>query len=721
MEDKEQKKTPDGKNFDEDYVTEENSGIKSSVVRARLYRTKKAIGKVEPVHREKQSVREVTDLRYYLDGYLKDNLDEVPKFLAKAWDCVIIVSGNAKVRIGKMSKKGTLVLMADGSWKKVEDIQINDKVISPSINGKNSIIASIVAKEGHSQREMCEVRKCDGTLLYECCSEHNIPVRTLWVKTYRNGKQTEYIWKDEVYSAKELSMKDKQWYKNHCPKTITAPIITAFQKENCKINPYLIGIYLGDGNISSLNQIGITTPSKEVFEWLNLNTNIKRISKRKCPTIYIEYLNTKELERICGKGAYKKFISEEILSSDYEYRKKVFEGLLDTDAYINPEGYVVYTTASKQLADGVKKLAKTLGCRASIDEVYKNCQSFEVKRRYYNVNINVGVLSRDLLILKQERKKRILNLDLDNIRNRESQFENIVVTKSNTKADGFCIQVDSESNLYITDDYVVQHNSTIAMQIAYYLAWLLNEQRKKKGEVPQDTLVPFTNENVAFDPEELMKKAITLPRHSVLVYDEGRAGLDSARAMENINKATQDFFQECGALGHIIIIVLPDFFKLQETIAVSRSLFLINCYTDKNYNRGFFSFYSEHKKELLYILGKKRYGSTSKYFAVEPNFHGPFVNYFPLDKAIYDENKKKALRKRRKSKLEHKWRLERDSLIYILYKNGNFTTEQIAKHLTNISGVPCSTILIDRAIETITKAVKRENIDYEEDENEDNS
>jgi ABC-type xylose transport system permease subunit len=44
--------------------------------------------------------------------------------------------------------------------------------------------------------------------------------------------------------------------------------------------------------------------------------------------------------------------------------------------------------------------------------------------------------------------------------------------------------------------------------------------------------------------------------HSVLVYDEGRAGLDSARAMENINKAMQDFFQECGQYGHVIIIVL---------------------------------------------------------------------------------------------------------------------------------------------------------------------
>lgn len=138
--------------------------------------------------------------------------------------------------------------------------------------------------------------------------------------------------------------------------------------------------------------------------------------------------------------------------------------------------------------------------------------------------------------------------------------------------------------------------------------------------MPEDNPVPFDNSNIAFDPDDLMKVAANKPRNSVLVYDEGRAGLDSARAMENINKAMTDFFQECGQYGHVIIIVLPDFFKLTETIAVPRSLFLINVYTDKNYNRGYFSFYSEHRKELLYVIGKKKWGTSSKYLSVAENF-----------------------------------------------------------------------------------------------------
>jgi hypothetical protein len=35
---------------------------------------------------------------FYMDGYLKTNLDGVPGFLAKEYDCVGIISGMGKVR-----------------------------------------------------------------------------------------------------------------------------------------------------------------------------------------------------------------------------------------------------------------------------------------------------------------------------------------------------------------------------------------------------------------------------------------------------------------------------------------------------------------------------------------------------------------------------------------------------------------------------------------------
>lgn len=262
--------------------------------------------------------------------------------------------------------------------------------------------------------------------------------------------------------------------------------------------------------------------------------------------------------------------------------------------------------------------------------------------------------------------------------------------------------------------------STIAMQTAYYLAWLLNEKKKKLKEVPKDNPVPFDNTNVAFDPEELMKIAEKKPRNSVLVYDEGRAGLDSARAMENINKAMQDFFQECGQYGHVIIIVLPDFFKLNETIAVPRSLFLINCYTDKNYNRGFFSFFSEHRKELLYIIGKKKWGSTSKYMSVDDNFHGKFSDFFPINKEVYDEQKKQALKKRRKTRLEVRWHLERDVAWWILTTKFSCTNEDIAKYMRIYPDMKISPDTVKKALGKVKRWLEREHFEGLDDEVESN-
>jgi hypothetical protein len=247
--------------------------------------------------------------------------------------------------------------------------------------------------------------------------------------------------------------------------------------------------------------------------------------------------------------------------------------------------------------------------------------------------------------------------------------------------------------------------STLAMQIAYYLAWLLNELRKKSKLVSENNPVPFDNTNIAFDPDEVRKLATNKPKNSVLVYDEGRAGLDSARAMENINKAMQDFFQECGQYGHVIIIVLPDFFKLNDTIAIPRSLFLINVYHDANYRRGYFSFFNEKKKELLYIFGKKKWGSDSKYMSVNDDFHGRFTPYFPINKEIYDEQKRTALKKKKKSQLEQRWHKERDASFYLLKKINKFSNSEIAKEVSRLTDIPIGERAVDQAITNIRKRI----------------
>lgn len=245
--------------------------------------------------------------------------------------------------------------------------------------------------------------------------------------------------------------------------------------------------------------------------------------------------------------------------------------------------------------------------------------------------------------------------------------------------------------------------STIASQVAYFIAWDILQDKIKRKLVPADTKVPFTNDNIVFDPETLMNKSSTYPRNSVFVYDEGRAGLDSARAMENINKATMDFFQECGQYGHVVLIVLPDFFKLSEMIAVPRSLFLINVYHDRNYNRGYFSFFNERQKELLYIIGKKKWGSTAKYMSVDDSFHGRFADFMPIDKTLYDQQKREALKKKQKSRTEVKWQRQRDALIWLMKQKTQMSDQKLAESVTRLSRIVISESSVKLAWNTVEK------------------
>jgi hypothetical protein len=257
--------------------------------------------------------------------------------------------------------------------------------------------------------------------------------------------------------------------------------------------------------------------------------------------------------------------------------------------------------------------------------------------------------------------------------------------------------------------------STMAQQVAFFIAWLLAGGKMEQDPITKkwfigrypDWPVNFKLEdNIVFSPEGLMKKASDLYKkygpNQVIVYDEGRAGLDSASAMQSINKAMQDFFQECGMYGHVIIIVLPNFFKLHEDYAVNRSLFLIDVYADRNLRRGYFNFYNEVQKEWLFYMGKKKIGSTLKYSDSHPSFSGRFTQFLPLNKEKYEEAKREALKQKELRSTERKWKKQRDGALYLLKKIGEMNNEDIAKEMTVVCGFQVTLDMVRHGIEAIT-------------------
>ena len=255
--------------------------------------------------------------------------------------------------------------------------------------------------------------------------------------------------------------------------------------------------------------------------------------------------------------------------------------------------------------------------------------------------------------------------------------------------------------------------STMAMQVAYYIAWVLaggkmiyDDMGRVKQMIKPSRQVNFNlEENVVFTPDDLKKKADELfhkyGKNQVIVYDEGRAGLDSSRAMESLNKGMMDFFQECGFYGHVILIVLPNFFKLQEEYAVARSLFLIDVFADKNFNRGYFNFYNERQKEYLYFWGKRKIGVTARYNSAKESFWGHFGQFMPFDKELYEKMKSEAIKRKKVGRLEAKAIKQRNAAFWLLNKVHDWGGDLIAREVQELTQIEFRAVKIPAMIAKI--------------------
>lgn len=147
----------------------------------------------------------------------------------------------------------------------------------------------------------------------------------------------------------------------------------------------------------------------------------------------------------------------------------------------------------------------------------------------------------------------------------------------------------------------------------------------------------FTVDNMIFKADQLIDKAFSAPKYSVLVLDEGDDLTENF--WSHLAKSLRRFFRKCGQLNLFLILVLPDFFELPKAYAVTRSIALMDVRFEGEFDRGYFRFYNYKLKRLLYTLGKKE----GDYDKVKCNYEGRFAHFYTIDEAAYREKKKRDL------------------------------------------------------------------------------
>lgn len=156
--------------------------------------------------------------------------------------------------------------------------------------------------------------------------------------------------------------------------------------------------------------------------------------------------------------AYTKFIPDIYKYSSIEDRIALLQGLMDTDGTIKKTtGEQSFTTTSKKLAQDIIELCRSLGINAT----YYNRDRIGKKSICNNKEIITKCITYEISIPKNN---SIVPFYTSRKRNRCRQ----VVKTSTIKIKSIdyvgneyvkCIQIENKNNLYITDDYIVTHNS----------------------------------------------------------------------------------------------------------------------------------------------------------------------------------------------------------------------------------------------------------------------
>lgn len=283
-------------------------------------------------------------------------------------------------------------------------------------------------------------------------------------------------------------------------------------------------------------------------------------------------------------------------------------------------------------------------------------------RSCLNLRRNESIkLFNDLIGFKIKRKQKILDNVIAYINKWNITYKNNIqkipiksIKKVGVKKT-YDIQNDAYKN-FILKNRIITHNSVFAMTISAFLSYCLKQQELNPEA--------FKLENIFFDHKDLIKQAQSRPKYSVILYDEAREGLATQKATTTFQQDLIQFFNECGQLNHIYILVLADFFDMRETMAVGRSEFLVNVYKRDIqrkvdlyglgehdvvfYERGHFQFFNKRAKDLLYDFFRTT--RRKNYSMIKPSFPvGNFTNQYPVDEKAYKKLKKQALERFRLS------------------------------------------------------------------------
>ena len=401
-----------------------------------------------------------------IDPYLRPLYDALYEMMDAEQIARLIDRGTIEVAPlgymrGRAQPYASRVLTPSG-FQPIGSLSVGDLVI-----GSDGYATPVLGVYPQGRREVFRVAAQDGASTL-CCGEH------LWAVATRHDR-----WRGKplrVLETREMvgHLRAAHYHRFELP-LISRPV--EFLPREVPLDPYALGLLLGDGCLTTSTTPTFTTGDTELAAALELALDGIELRRKGAVDYVLRHtaghrggvivanpvtVVLRDLG-LAGTRSNTKFVPEVYLHNSSEVRLAVLQGLLDSDGGpVTQRGRtcrVQYGTSSPRLRDDVVFLVRSLGgvaywrTRAAAGRAPGRARERDVHHRsdafILDIRLPAGV---EPFRLTRKRQRYQASGG-----GRPMRFVHTIEPAG--EAETVCIQVAAADSLYVTDDFLVTHNT----------------------------------------------------------------------------------------------------------------------------------------------------------------------------------------------------------------------------------------------------------------------
>ena len=374
---------------------------------------------------------------------------------------------------GKCERKGTEVILFDGSIKKVEDIRVGDYLMGDD-NTPRKVLSLVNGKE-----EMFEVVPYRGESLF-VTADHQLTLQKRAQMKFRKGVHYREPGHGDVIdiSVKDFMNKSKGFQNSH----MLFKVPLEFPHKEVPLDPYFLGLWLGDGDS---NRPAITTMDPEVVEYIyefaakhKLEVTVGQKGKASSYALVTPKGKKNHLlDLMSDMGLIgNKHVPDVYRVNSKEVQMQLLCGILDSDGSRNRNSFDL-TLKKENIIDSIAFIARSLGFFVVKNQITKGIKSTGFEGTYYRLGIS-GDCSQ--IPVRVEKKKCSPRMNRKNI-----LLTTIKEIRSIGEDEYYGFTLDGNGR-YVRSDFTVTHNSLIACLVQLWKFFCFPKQQIMLGANSKD-------------------------------------------------------------------------------------------------------------------------------------------------------------------------------------------------------------------------------------------